>query len=388
MQNIQLAKGIYWVGAIDWDLRYFHGYVTQAGSTYNSYLIIDEKVALIDTVKTPFKEELLKRVSQIIDLDKIDYLVSLHVEMDHSGSIPYVLEKCKNAKLVTTQPAGIKGLESHYGKFDALTFKTGESISLGKRSLQFICIPMVHWPDNTMAFMPEEGILFSTDAFGQHYASTERFDDQVPKEKLFHEAGKYYANIVMPYGAQTLKALNAALPLKPKMLAPAHGLIWRTYITEIVERYFDWAEYKAKDQALVVFDSMWHSTEKMAEAILDGFHNAGIEVIKMSLQQNHISDIVTVLQESKYVAIGSPTMNNNILPTVGAFLTYIRGLAPKNRVGIAFGSYGWSGQSPNLIQEELKKMGWEMPLDPIRMNYIPGEDELKDLTEKISALVK
>jgi flavorubredoxin len=387
-KRIELAPGIYWVGVVDWDLRYFHGYVTQRGSSYNAYLIVDEKIALIDTVKAPFAESLLRKISQIIDPDKVDYLVSLHVEMDHAGSIPYMMQHLPHAKLVTSAPAGIKGLEAHFGPLKAQTVKSGDVLSLGQHSLHFLQTPMLHWPDNTAAFMPEEGILFSSDAFGQHYASTARFDDEVPEEKLFFEAAKYYANIVLPYGGQTAKALAAVGPLNPKILAPAHGIIWRSKIPQIVAKYADWAVQKTTDKAVVVYDTMWNSTAKMAEAITEGFEAAGLPVQRMALQQNHISDIIVELLEAKYIAVGSSTLNNNMLPTVASFLTYMKGLAVKARTGIAFGSYGWSGQSADQIQAILQGLGWQLPLEPQKQVYVPSRSDLDALAASAKNLVK
>lgn len=387
MSKCELAKGVYWVGAVDWDLRYFHGYTTQKGTSYNAYLIIDEKVALIDTVKAPFAETLMDNIRAIIDPSKIDYLVSLHVEMDHSGSIPYILQQCPNAALVTSTPAGIKGLQAHFGVLDAETVKTGDVLNLGKRSLHFLQTPMLHWPDNTLAYMPEERILFSSDAFGQHYAASQRFNDQVPTESLFFEAAKYYANIVLPYGSQTLKALDAAAKLDIKMIAPAHGLIWRTQLTDIIAKYADWGAQRVVDKAVVVYDTMWHATEAMAGAITSGFTEKGIFVEQMSLQANHISDIMVAVLEAKFVAIGSPTINNNVLPTVAAFLAYMKGLAPQNRIGIAFGSYGWGGQSIGQIAEIMKSLNWQLPSDLIRINFTPKSEDLINIKEKIEELL-
>jgi len=383
----ELAKGIYWVGVVDWNLRSFHGYTTQKGSSYNAYLIVDEKIALIDTVKSTFAKILMENISAIVDPNKIDYLVSLHVEMDHSGSIPYVLQHCPNAKLVTSAPAGIKGLQAHFGELDAETVKTGDVLNLGGRSLQFLQTPMLHWPDNTLAYMPEEQILFSSDAFGQHYAASERFNDLVPTESLFHEAAKYYANIILPYGSQTLKALEAAAKLDIKILAPAHGLIWRTQLADIFAKYADWGAQRVVNKAVVIYDTMWHATEKMADAITSGFVENGIFVEQMNLQANHISDIIVALLEAKYIAIGSPTINSTMLPSVAGFLAYMKGLAPKNRIGIAFGSYGWGGQSVGQIAELMKTLDWQLPLDLIKVNYTLKSEDLDNIKEQIKSLL-
>ena len=379
----QLAHGIYWVGAVDWDLRYFHGYITQRGSSYNAYLIVDEKIALIDTVKAPFAAAMLDNVAAIVPPEKVDYLISLHVEMDHSGSLPFMLKACPNAQLITSAPAGLAGLTAHFGKLTAQTVKTGDVLNLGKRNLHFVQTPMLHWPDNTVAFMPEEGILFSSDAFGQHYASSWRFDDEVPQQKLFYEASKYYANIVLPFGTQTCKALETIAPLKPKILAPAHGLIWRSLTDKIVAKYADWGVQKLTDKAVVVYDTMWHSTEAMAQTISQAFIKEGLEVEQMNLQANHMSDVMVALLSAKYIAIGSSTINNHMLPSVAGFLTYMKGLAPKGRIGLAFGSYGWSGQSTAQISEIMSALGWEQPLEPQRVRYIPDKEALKQLEQAV-----
>ena len=384
----QLAPGIYWVGAVDWDLRYFHGYITQRGSSYNAYLIVDEKIALIDTVKAPFAATLLDHVAAIAPPEKVDYLISLHVEMDHSGSLPFMIKSCPNAQLVTSAPAGLAGLTAHFGELDAQTVKTGDVLSLGKYSLHFVQTPMLHWPDNTAAFLPEEGILFSSDAFGQHYASSRRFDDEVPEQKLMHEAAKYYANIILPFGAQTCKALEVIAPLKPKILAPSHGLIWRGLTEEIIANYADWGQQKLTDKAVVVYDTMWHSTEAMAQTITQAFTDRGLMVEQMNLQANHMSDVMVALLGAKYIAIGSSTINNHMLPSVAGFLNYMKGLAPKGRVGLAFGSYGWSGQSAAQISEVMNSLGWEQPIEPQRIRYIPDKEALQKLRRTVQEMVE
>jgi flavorubredoxin len=388
MSQPQLAPGIYWVGAVDWDLRYFHGYITQRGSSYNAYLIVDEKIALIDTVKAPFAATLLDHVAAIVPPEKVDYLISLHVEMDHSGAIPFMLKACPNARLITSAPAGLAGLRAHFGELEAQTVQTGDVLNLGQRNLHFVQTPMLHWPDNTVAFMPEEGILFSSDAFGQHYASSARFDDEAPEQKLFHEAAKYYANIVLLFGAQTCKALETVGPLNPKILAPSHGLIWRSMPEKIIAKYADWGKQKLVDKAVVVYDTMWHSTEAMAQTITQAFCDAGLEVEQMNLQANHISDVMAALLEAKYIAIGSSTINNQMLPSVAGFLTYMKGLKPQGRVGLAFGSYGWSGQSMAQISEIMNALGWEQPIEPQRIRYIPDKEALRRLGQAVQEMVK
>jgi flavorubredoxin len=382
MKAVKIKEGVYWVGGIDWNLREFHGYLTQKGSTYNAYLIIDEKITLIDTVKSYLTDEMIKRITSIVDPSKIDYVISNHVEMDHSGAIPAIAKIAPNATIFTS-PNGDKGLKAHYG--DGLNLRvagSGETIKLGKRSLTFVHTPMVHWPDNMAAFCPEEKILFSNDAFGQHIASSERFDDEYPIETIIDEARKYYANIVLPFGMQVQKALDAVKDLPIEMIAPSHGIIWKKHIPEIIENYKRWCTYENQNRAVIVYDTMWTSTAKIAQAIYDAFEEKGIPAELFDLKHNHISDIMTRILESKYICVGSPTLNNNILPTVAGFLTYLKGLAPKNLKALAFGSYGWGGQSVGQVEEVLKALKYDM-MENIRIQYIPTEETLKNITAKV-----
>lgn len=382
MKPLEVKKDIYWVGGIDWDLRNFHGYLTQRGSTYNSYLIMDEKIVLVDTVKEYLYDEFLKRIKAITDPSKIDYIICNHVEMDHSGSLPKILKECPNATVITS-PNGEKGLNMHY-KVDwpLKVVNTGDSVSIGKRSLQFVLTQMVHWPDSMATYIPEEKLLLPNDAFGQHIASSERFDDELGWDIVKEEAAKYYANIVMPYGKQVEKALEAVSSLEVDMIAPSHGVIWRKHIKDIVGLYSKWCKNETEDKAVVVYDSMWHSTEKIAHKIVEAFEDKGIEASLEDLKVIHISDIITKILTAKYICVGSPTLNNGILPTVSAFLTYMKGLAPKGRVGLAFGSYGWGGQSIDEVQKALESCGFDM-MEKIKVQYVPEEDELERIKENV-----
>lgn len=388
MKKIEIKPGIYYVGAVDWDVRSFHGYSTNRGATYNAYLIVDEKIALVDTVKAPFAGELIERIKEIVDPEQIDYVISNHVEMDHSGGIPEIMKVATNAKIVTSAPSGLKGLQAHYGSdYEYVAVKAGESFSLGKRSLVFVTTPMLHWPDNMVTYCPEEKLLFSNDAFGQHFSSNLIFDDQVNLTEVMQEAKKYYANILMPYGMQATKALEIVKGLDIDMIAPSHGVLWRTNIDMILAAYESWATGQEKEEAVVVYDSMWKSTEKMARAVVEGFAIKGIPAKLFDLKVNHISDIMTEVLTAKYIAVGSSTLNSNMLPTVASFLCYMRGLAPKGKKGFAFGSYGWGGQGIMQVNEELDKMKIALMTEPMKINYIPSPEQLKEIEEKVSAMV-
>jgi len=391
MKAVKLRDNIYWVGAIDWDLRNFHGYLTQRGSTYNAYLIIDEKITLIDNVKYYLYEEMIQRISDIIDPAKIDILIQNHVEMDHSGGMPFLMDKIPNAKIYTNAN-GIKGLKQHYKKdWDFIEVKSTDAISIGKRTLQFVTTPMVHWPDNQVTYCPEEKILFSNDAFGQHIASSERLVVDYPFNIVMEEAKKYYANIVLPYSKMVQKVLDQVAPLDIDMICPSHGLIWTEDIPAILKAYKDWAyNVSDKHQALIIYDTMWKSTEKIAYAIQNAFENLGIHTKMLNLQNNHISDIMTDIINAKYICVGSPTLNNSILPTVAAFMYYLKGLSPKDRIALAFGSYGWGGQSVPILEQLLgdpKECGFDM-LESIKIQYVPDSAALESITKKVEANIK
>ena len=388
MNKVEIKPEIFWVGGIDWDIRNFHGYSTNRGTTYNAYLIIDKKITLVDTVKHYLFDEMIARISEIVNPAKIDYIISNHVEMDHSGSISKLLEICPKAK-VFTSTRGIKGLKRHYKKdWSFEVVKSGDTLNIGKRTLHFVEIPMVHWPDSMVTYIPNDKLLLPNDAFGQHIASSQRFDDELDWGILKEEAAKYYSNIVMPYGSQVQKAFEAISNLKIDMIAPSHGIIWRSKIPKILSEYKKWAAYETEKSALIIYDSMWGSTKKIAYALFEGIQEAGIPVTIRNLQNTHISDVITDLNSSKLILIGSPTLNNTMLPTMGGFLTYLKGLRPKNRVGFVFGSFGWGGQAVGEIENIIKSLNWEIPEKGININYVPDEDELENVKKIGKKLVK
>jgi flavorubredoxin len=387
MKPVEIKKNIYWVGGIDWSLRNFHGYLTQRGSTYNAYLVIDDKVTLIDTVKHYLCDEMIERISAVIDPSKIDYIIANHVEMDHSGSLPRMRKVAPGAEVITS-PNGQKGLQEHFDpKAEYRVVQSGETLNTGKHTFSFVHTPMVHWPDNMVTYLADQEILFSNDAFGQHLATSERFDDEYPLDIILHEARKYYANIVLPYGAQVKKALEAASGLKISTVAPSHGLIWRRHISDILDSYGEWCSNKTVNKAVIVYDTMWHSTKEIAFSIQRVFENRGCATRMMGLQENHISDVMTEIIDARFVCVGSPTLNNNMLPTVAAFLTYMKGLVPKQRIGLAFGSYGWGGQSIGQVDETLKSCGFEM-IESIRCKYVPRREILGEIEKKLETSLK
>ena len=387
-----LKDGVYWVGAVDWNIRNFHGYITHRGTTYNSYLVVDEEVALVDTVKEPFFHEMLGRIREIVDPKEIDYLVSNHTEPDHSGSITRFLEVAKDAELIASD-MGVKGLRSYYGDdLEVTSIKERPSLSLGGKTLSFVPVPMVHWPDSMVTYIPEDKLLLSNDAFGQHLASSKRFDDEVDQAVLMQEATTYYANIVMPLWMSVSRAFKALEGVDVDMIAPSHGVIWRGNPGMILEAYQRWVEGVSKPKVVVVYDTMWGSTERVAKALVEGIAGEGVEVRLHRLGVTHNSDIIADLLEARAILVGSPTLNNGLFPTVASFLTYMKGLKPKNKIGAAFGSYGWGGGAKRASEAELKAAGIELIENDLDFQYRPTEAELrkavdfgKDIANRVKA---
>lgn len=384
MKALKIAEGIYDVGATDWNVRDFHGYSTENGSTYNAFLIIDEKVTLIDTVKVDYLDQLMAKISSVIDPAKIDYIVSNHTEMDHSGALPRVLHRIGKDIPVYCSKMGQKNLASHFGsKINLRPVADGEELSLGKRTLKFFETRMIHWPDSMFSYLVEDKILFSSDGFGQHYAGPERFDDEIG-EAIMPYAKKYFANILWLYAPLIKGVLNKVrdLNLPIEMICPDHGILWRQDPGKIFEAYVRWCELQPQpDKALVVYDTMWHSTEAMAEAIVAGMAAEGISAKPMHLRTCHRSDVVTEAFDAKALVVGSPTLNNGLFPTVADFLTYLKGLKPKNKLAASFGSFGWSGEAAKLVENELKTMGLDLVEEPLKIQYVPTRDSLEKCFE-------
>ena len=393
MNPIEIAKDIYDVGVIDWNIRDFHGYSTYQGTSYNAFLIVDEKITLIDTVKKEFSDQLLENIAKIVNPKKIDLVISNHTEMDHSGSLQRVMHKIGEDKPLYCSKMGLKNLSRHFPqKWNYHSVANGETLSLGKRTLTFLETRMLHWPDSMFTYVKEDKILFSSDAFGQHYAGHEKFDDQVG-DLIMPHAKKYFANILLLYSPLIVKLLEkvAELGLEIDMICPDHGVIWRKDPGKIISAYAKWSRQEPEQKAVVVYDTMWHSTETMAEEIVQGIVEEGVIARPIHIRSSHRSEIMTEVLDSAAVIVGSPTINNQLFPTVSDFLTYMKGLKPKNKIGAAFGSYGWSGESVNLITQELEAMKFDI-IDPgVKIQYVPdqdGKNACLELGRKIGKAIK
>lgn len=377
---VQVSEHVYWVGAIDWSVRDFHGYMTRRGTTYNAYLILSDKITLVDTVKAPFRDELMARISSVVNPKEISVIISNHSEMDHTGCLPGVIHLVKPEQ-VYASTMGVKALRRHFNIDREITaVKDGDTISMGNMDVTFMETRMLHWPDSMFSYLSGEKVLFSQDGFGMHLASSERFSDEIDDSILEYEGAKYYANILLPYSAlipKTFKKVEEA-GIEPAIIAPDHGPVWRndTNIKKILGFYSSWAEQKPQKKAVVVFDTMWGSTELMARAISEGLESECVYVKLMSLKGNHRSDVATELLDAGALVTGSPTINNNMFPTVADVMTYLKGLKPKNLVGAVFGSYGWSGEAVRQLEAIFDDMKIELAGESIKAEYVPDNEVL------------
>ncbi len=383
----QLTDKVSWVGKVDWELKKFHGdeYSTRKGSSYNSYLVRDQKTALIDTVWQPFDKEFVKRLKQEIDLKKIDYIIANHSEIDHSGALPELMREISGTPIYCTAN-GVKVIRGHYHQdWNFVTVKTGDTLELGGSKLIFVEAPMLHWPDTMITYMTEENILFSNDAFGQHYATESLYNDTVDQAELFTEALKYYANILTPFSTFVTKkiheVLNLNLPLN--MICPSHGVIWKDNPARIIEQYLKWADNYQENRITLVYDTMWNSTRKMAEAIAAGIReiDPSVTVKLMNSAKEDKNDIISEVFRSKAILVGSPTINNGYLFSIGGLMEMMKGLKFKNKSAAAFGSYGWSGEVIKQLTGELENCGFRVVNDGHRALWVPDETELAACVE-------
>ncbi len=391
----ELKKGVYWVGVVDWGLRHFHGHElsTHRGSTYNSYLIQDEKTVLVDTVWGPFQDQLIENIREVIDPARIDIVVTNHAETDHSGSLPALLRLCPNATVVVSK-RGEESVEGHYHqawKFRAV--HTGDRIGIGKSELVFIEAPMLHWPDSMFTYVTGHNLLLPNDAFGQHYATAFRFNDEVDQEELYAEALKYYANILTPFSPLVLKKIDEVLALgvPVDMIGPSHGIIWRKDPLQIVNKYREWASQKPEKSAVILYDTMWEGTRHMAEAIGDGLASEQVPFKIYHMAVTDRNDVIAEVFRAKAVIVGSPTLNQGVLPTIAPILEDLKGLRFQNKIGAAFGTYGWSGESVKLIEEHLTRCKIPIVCPGIKAKWQPKPPDLEEcrkLGRAVAAAIK
>jgi len=384
----KIKNNVFWVGKKDWELRKFHGneYSAHRGSTYNSYLIREEKNALIDTVWMPFAGEFVKNLSKEINLNKIDYVITNHAEVDHSGALPELMAQIPDTPIYCTAN-GVKSIKGHYHKdWNFQVVKTGDILSLGNgKQLIFVEMRMLHWPDSMACYLTKDNILFSNDAFGQHYASEFMYNDLVDQNELYTECIKYYANILTPFSSLVDKKIKEILDLKIPIdiIATSHGVIWRDNPTQIVEKYLSWANAYQENQITILYDTMWDGTKRMAEAIAKGILEIDKKVnIKLfNVAKTDKNDVITEIFKSRVILVGSPTIGGGILSSVAEILEMIKGMRFKNKKAASFGCYGWSGESIKVIKEHLETSGFSVVNDGIRALWNPDEESLEKCVE-------
>ena len=385
MSKLEIKKDIYWVGVVDWNIRNFHGhtYTTNRGTTYNAYLIIDDKITLVDAVYTPFAGELIEKIKEIVPVEKIDNIVVNHIEVDHSGALPALLKLCPRAKLFGTAKCKEGLFKQYYQNWDFQVVKTGDKLNLGKRNLNFIEAPMIHWPDSMFTYCPEEELLLPNDAFGQHYATSERFDDQADACELMDEAAKYYGNILWPLSGVIAKKIEEIqkMNIPIKMIAPSHGIIWRKDPLKIINAYLSWTKNETKRKAVIVYETMWGATEKMSRLIAQGLMDKGVEARLFDIAVSDRSNVIKEMLDAKGFIIGSSTHDNDMLTSIAGFLEFLKGLSPKNRLGAAFGSFGWAGGAVKNIEAIIKATGIELAASGLSVKYTPDENEVKNCYE-------
>jgi flavorubredoxin len=382
MKPVEIKPDIYWVGAIDWAVRDFHGYVTPNGTTYNNYLINDDQITLVDTVKSDFSHHTIKNISNITELNKIKNIVVNHIEPDHASGLDKVVSLAPDATIYITEK-GRKGLDRHFdiSSWNIKTVKTGDTLNTGKYTLIFLETAMLHWPDSMMTYVKEAKLLISQDAFGQHLATTARFDDEFVEcashSELEDAVIDYYANILMPFGTLIKSKLAQVekLGLEIDMIAPDHGIIWRKNPDAIIKRYLELADGKCGERVTIIYDTMWHSTERMTIPLMQGIKDEGMDCKVVKLRATPMSVAIKEFWKSRGCLIGSPTLNNILYPSVAEFLTHLRGLRPRNRLMGAFGSYGWGGGAVKDAYEEFRKMKLEVFEPGVQVVYRPSIDD-------------
>jgi anaerobic nitric oxide reductase flavorubredoxin len=386
MGAVPVSDGIWWAGGIDWNLRDFHGFETPRGTSYNGYVVKGrDKVALVDTVKTPFVDEQLYRISTIVPLDQVDYIVVNHVEPDHNSGLRKTMEAMPQAKVVATK-MGVAGSHAYHGDDLAIDVVGADDvIDLGGKTLHFLPAPMVHWPDSMFTYCPESATLMPNDAFGQHIATSSRFADEIGMDVAIQALGEYWANILSPLVGQIEKALGkiGERGWAPEVIAPSHGVIWRgaDQIGTAWQRYTEWDRHYTCPKIVIAYGTMWHSTDMMALAIADGVAEAGAVAKVFDLGVTPVSWATYQLLEAKALLLGSPTLHHGMLHTVSGYLTYLEALKPAAKLAGTFGSYGWGGGAIKDMGERLERVGMEQPLEPLGMKYKPSAEELEACRE-------
>jgi len=387
MQSVKVSDGIHWVGAVDWNLRDFHGFETPNGTTYNAYLVVGEdKIALVDTVKLAFVPELLERIVEVVPLDKIDYVVVNHVEPDHNGGLVAVMGAMPQAKVVASA-GGVKGIAGYHGEQIAAQVSAvgaDDVIDLGGKTLRFQPMPMVHWPDSMFTYCAESRTLMPNDAFGQHLATSERFADEIDLKLAVEELAIYYANILTPVATAVGKSIGKVIEKGwvCDVIAPSHGVIWRhDEIPTVFDAYDRFIAEDTFDKLVIVYSTMWGSTDILAREIADGAGAEGVDVMLFDLAISPHAHITRELMDARALLVGSPTLHHGMLYRVAGMLQYLQGIKLKNKIAGAFGSYGWSSGATKQMTGRLEEIGFELPFPDFTCKYKPSAEDIAGARE-------
>ncbi|NLK88352.1 MAG: MBL fold metallo-hydrolase [Clostridiaceae bacterium] len=395
---VEIRENIYWLGMKDWGLRHFHGHElsTHRGSSYNTYIIKDQKTVLVDTVWDPYKEDFVRILDRDVGLESIDMIIINHTEPDHAGSLGYLLDKLPSADIPIYCTKNGADIIRNYFRRDDINLqivKTGDTINIGKYDLVFVEMQMIHWPDSMLTYVKGAGTVFSNDAFGQHYVGLSLFNDEVDNCELYQDAIKYYANILTPFSSLIKKKIEQirALELDIEMIAPSHGIIWRRDPMQIIDKYYEWSQDYNEGHAVIIYDTMYDATRTMAESIAAGLESQGMAYKLFNVSITDQSDLITEIFKAKGVIIGSCTVNNSVLRFTSGLLEEIKGHKFKGKLGAGFGSYGWSGEAPKVISASLEKSGLKIPLEPLGVKFRPGDSDIErciQFGESFAAAVK
>lgn len=384
MGTIQLAPGVHWIGALDPDLRTFDVIMkAEHGTTYNSYLVQGaEKCAVIETVKARFYDSYLEGIGTLVDPSQIDYIVLNHTEPDHTGSLEPLLAEDLTAKVVSSRNAApfIKGILNR--DIDVQIVGEGDSIDLGGITLQFIPAPFLHWPDTMFTYIPELKILFSCDFLGSHFADEQMYDDLV--DDFSHARRYYFDHIIRPFKEFSAKALDKIQDLPIEMVAPSHGPILRTEVHRYMEAYRQWSaepEKGDKPFALVFYATSYGNTRRMAEKVAEGCRQAGAEVALYDLEVTEPVSLLEDLERADALAIGSLTINGDAVKPAWELLTSLATIKTRGKAACAFGSYGWSGEAVQFMEDRLKALKFKIPVEGVRAQLVPTQQDLNSCLE-------
>ncbi|MGL5316290.1 MAG: FprA family A-type flavoprotein [Peptostreptococcaceae bacterium] len=385
-EPLEIKKDLYFTGVVDKDLEIFDIIMeTEFGTTYNSYLIKDEKTVLFDTVKENFREEFFQNLSKVTDINNIDYVVIHHTEPDHAGSLRYLLDLNPNIEVFCTGPAKVYLSEQINKPFKCHVVKDGEVLNIGKRNIKFISTPFLHWADTMFTYVEEDKTLFTCDAFGCHFANTD--PDCIESEDYLKSARLYYDCIVKPFAKHVVSAIDKVVNLNIEFdtILTSHGPILSKDPMAAVKRYLDWSNevlsHSNQSKAAIFYLSAYTNTLSMAKKIEAGFESKGIDVTLYDLENMTLQEMHDAVVTSKVILLGSPTINRTMVKPMWDLFSVIDPMANQGKIAGVFGSYGWSGEGISIAENILKSMAFKMPVPTLKKKFFPSEEVFNECIE-------